>query len=116
MTPVEPQDVNALRALMANLLRSGQYSQTSIAKATGINQSIISRLLSGDHTRMTRNLSKLYSYAIMQSGEIEIPESVLVEVRSFLIGGGNAELMVRQLRLLGEAGAMWPSGREETRS
>lgn len=51
--------LNALRALIS----SGSISQLEVAKATGVHQSQISRILAGNIRRASKNVGKLCNYA-----------------------------------------------------
>lgn len=62
MSALEPTHTAMLDALKA-LISSGIASQSDISRATGVHQSQISRILSGNVRRLSKNVQKLCTYA-----------------------------------------------------
>lgn len=103
MSTKDEQEINETRSLIANLLDSKEYTQVSISKDTGVDQSVICRLFTTKRKRMTKNLYRLKDYAIMRNNAESTPTSVTRHVSDFLKSGGRPELLIRQIRLLQDA-------------
>lgn len=58
-----PTDVTRSLEKLRSLLLSGATSQTAISKATGVDQSQISRILSGNAKRVSKNVIELCKYS-----------------------------------------------------
>lgn len=59
LTPAQQSMINALR----DLIKSGLATQSEASRATGVHQSQISRILSGNLRRSSKNVQKLCKYA-----------------------------------------------------
>lgn len=79
-------EASAALALLANQVRTGRLTQQHLQRVTGVHQSQISRILTGQAKRMSRNVEKLCKYARALSkpdgttnsvGAEELQESIL---------------------------------------
>lgn len=59
LTPAQQSMINALR----DLVLSGETTQSEVSQVTGVHQSQISRILSGNVRRSSKNVQKLCKYA-----------------------------------------------------
>ena len=86
--------LDELAKVLQGLLRSGAVAQKDIERATGVDQTTISRAKSGKLRRVTGKLQRLHRYADMRSSDFKIPARVDHAVRQFLaLGGSEAELL-----------------------
>jgi len=57
-----PADSIALLQRLSQMIRQGHLTQSQVAEATNVNQSQISRILSGQIKRTSRNVARLCEY------------------------------------------------------
>jgi transcriptional regulator with XRE-family HTH domain len=94
MKPEEALFLDELAKELQELLRAGTATQQDIEKATGVDQTTISRAKSGKLRRVTDKLQRLRRYADMRLGDFKVPAKVDHAARQFLaVGGSEAELL-----------------------
>ncbi|HEX7908671.1 MAG TPA: helix-turn-helix transcriptional regulator [Paraburkholderia sp.] len=82
--PTNPEQTAELRYLAA-LVGARQITQSVIASATGIHQSQISRILSGQIRRSSKNVQELCKYAISLRREVRYDDGRAAEALSATI-------------------------------
>jgi transcriptional regulator with XRE-family HTH domain len=94
MKPEETVFLDELAKALQHLLAQGAATQQDIERATGVDQTTISRAKSGNLRRVTDKLRRLRRYADMQLNDIKVPAKVDHAARQFLaVGGSEAELL-----------------------
>ena len=80
--------------LLAQQVSAGVLTQIALADATGVHQSQISRILSGNVRRASKNVLKLCNYAkniqARKIGRADVSDEIL-EAVSKLVGNNRAE-------------------------
>ena len=92
--------LTALRSSVATLCADQDVVQDDIAKAAGVDQGLVSRLIRGRLKRMTSRLRRIEAYVDMRLRDQALPDEVSTAVRAYLVGGGDPELLCEQLRLM----------------
>ena len=94
MKPEEAVFLDELAKALQDLLRSGTFTQQDIERATGVDQTTISRAKSGKLRRVTDKIRRLRLYADMRLLGVKLPAKVDYAARQFLaVGGSEAELL-----------------------
>lgn len=91
------------RALVECLLASGSFSQSSIARGAGVDQSTVSRLAAGKKKRVTKAVRRIFVYASMQIDGTPQAPSLEAALRKFTAAGGDPDLLCAQIDLLIQA-------------
>ena len=89
----EAQRIAELAAKLRSIKRRGLARQADLENATGVDQTVISRVLNGHRKRMNEALHRLEAYADMLLSNGEMPQEVRQAAKEFLIFGTEAELV-----------------------
>jgi len=98
-----PPELQQLADGLSALLALPQRSQSQIARAVGVDQSLVSRATHGQLKRVTPAARRLCGYVSSELQNVRVPPAVEQATRAFLAGGGDPEVLVQAIRLLGAA-------------
>jgi transcriptional regulator with XRE-family HTH domain len=88
-------------ALLSKYLSKKQLTQIELARATGVHQSQISRILAGNVRRASKNVIKLCRYAESLPAAVELPgedkDAVFAEIVSMLGQSASEKAAFRQV-------------------
>jgi transcriptional regulator with XRE-family HTH domain len=85
--------LRALREVLRVVKAKGLATQKELEAATGVDQTIISRIMQGRRRRFSNNLNSLERYASMLIHGTEIPVAVQQATKEFLVVGTETELI-----------------------
>lgn len=98
------RDLEALQRDLRALLAQPGYNQELIAKATDLDQAVVSRAKNGELKRLTPRVRKLCAYVENELRDVTVPASVLRAARAYIGGGGDPDLLCESINLLVAAG------------
>lgn len=85
--------LHALRDGLRSVKAKGLASQQALENATGVDQTVISRIMNGHRRRFSEGLAPLENYVNMLLGKGEIPAAVQLATKEFLVVGTESELI-----------------------
>jgi transcriptional regulator with XRE-family HTH domain len=89
----EAKRIAGLAAKLHAIKARGLARQADLEEATGVDQSVISRVQRGHRKRMSATLERLDRYADMLLSGPDVPDRVQEAARKFLVVGTESELV-----------------------
>ena len=84
-------------------LRTSGISQASLAGVLDMHQSTISRVSSGNFTRRSDNVNRIYDHALMHTKEDDNSNELETAINRFLRIGGDSRLLIKLINTLSDS-------------
>ncbi len=90
--------LSELAQTLQHILRAASATQIDIERATGIDQTTVSRAKSGKLKRISEKVLRLKSYADMSVKNLNISGEVLRAAKGFYAAGGTEQELVKSIQ------------------